>query len=175
MEQYTILIIIFGIIIFLILGLLYLINNILIKRQKVDFQFTTIIKILKERVILLEKIHDFLNKNTENEKKYLKEITNSIIELNKIERSTKENIKLIHQSNQILNKFTKLNEVYPQLNKNKKYNEFLEQVQLNHQRLNYAFDIYDKEVTIYMKQTQTKINSIISKIFKIKDYEHYNK
>ena len=120
-------------------------------------------------------IYDFIKKNNENEQKYLKEITETIIELKKIEKSTKENIKLIHQSNLTLNKFIKLNDVYPKLNKNKNYNEFLEQIQLNLQRLNYAFDIYDKEVTIYNQQKQTKINSIISKIFKIKDYEQYNK
>ena len=175
MEKYTVLIIIFGIIIFLVLGLLYLINNILLKRKKVDFQFTSIIKIITERIALLEKIYDFIKKNNENEQKYLKEITETIIELKKIEKSTKENIKLIHQSNLTLNKFIKLNDVYPKLNKNKNYNEFLEQIQLNLQRLNYAFDIYDKEVTIYNQQKQTKINSIISKIFKIKDYDQYNK
>jgi len=175
MEQYTILIIIFGIIIFLILGLLYLINNILIKRKKVDFQFTTIIKILNERIVLLGEMNDFIKKHTENEKKYLKEISEVITELNKIKDSTKENITIIKKSNQILEKFIKLREVYPQLSKNKSYNSLLENIELNNQRINYAFDLYDKEVTIYIEQKQTKINSIISKIFRIKDYEYYSK
>lgn len=174
MERYTILIIIFGLIIFLVLVLLNLINKILLKKQKVDFQFTTIIKILSERIVILEEIYDFVKKNTENEKKYLKEITEFIFELNKIKNSTKENVKLIKQSNQILGKVSNLKEVYTQLSKNKIYNSLLEKIELNNQRINYAFDLYDKEVTIYNQQKQSKINSIISKFFKIKDYEYYN-
>ena len=175
MEQYTILIIIFGLIIFLILGLVYLVNSILLKKQKVDFQFASIIKVLNERIIILEELTDFIKKNTENEKKYLKELTETIMDLNRIKNSTKENIKLIKQSNKILERFSKLIEIYPQLDKNKIYKNLLENIELNEQRINYAFDLYDKEVTIYNQQKQTKINFIISKLFRIKDYEYYNK
>lgn len=175
MKQYTILIITFGIIIFLVLGVLYLINNILLKKKKVDFQFGTIIKIINDRIILLEEIFDFIKKDNDNEKKYLKEIKEISIELNEIKIGAKENLNKIKESNKILEKFVNLKNIYPQFAKNKIYNELLEKIELNNQRINYAFDIYDKEVAIYNQQKQTKINLIISKIFKIKDYEYYNK
>lgn len=174
MEKYTILIILFGIIICLVLVVLYLVNNILLKKQKVDFQFTTIVNTLQERTLLLERIYEFIKNNTENEKKYLKEINESKDELNKIKNSTKENIKLIKQSNQVLEKFTKLKEIYKQLSKNKIYTSLVNEIDLNSQRVNYAFETYDKEVTRYNQQKHTKINSIISNIFCLKDYEHYN-
>ena len=175
MEQYTIFIIIFGIIIFLVLGLLCLFNNILLKRQKVNFQFMSIIKIIEERILLFDKIDKFIKKNCENEKKYLDDINKLLSKLDEINSSTKESITQIKQSNSLLYKFIELKQTYSQLNKNKEYNQLVEQISLNEERLEYAFDIYNKEVEVFNRIKNTKVNLIVSKIFKIKDYECYEK
>lgn len=175
MEIFTVLAFIFGILILISLGILFFVNNLLLKRQKVDFSFDSIIKCLGNRTEILDKIAIFIEKNTTEEAKYINSINKSSINLSKIFKSNKNNIKDIKDSSKLLQKFITLKTIYPKFEKNKIYNELIEKINLNEDRLIYAIDIYDQEVSKYNQLFNTKFNSFIGKIFKIKEYDYYNK
>lgn len=175
MGKFTILIIIFGLITLLFLLVIFLVNNLLLRKRKVDFQFSSIIKYTKERIELLEQISIFIKENLKDETNFLNNINKTNTSLKKITDSSKDSLKEIKNSNKILQKFIALIEIYPILNKNDLYNTLIKDAKINEERIVYAAESYDKEVKIYNDYKQTKINSIISKLFKIKDYEYYNK
>lgn len=175
MEISTVLIIIFGLIIFSGLIILFFVNNLLLKREKVEFQFKSVIKYLSDRVDLLDRISSFVEENTKNEEKYITNLNSTSTNLTKIDKINKDNLKEIKTSLKLLQKFTKLTDIYPNLNKNEIYKVLVDKINLNEDRINYSIESYNKEVKIYNELKQTKINSFISKIFKISDYEYYTK
>lgn len=175
MEKYTILIIIFGILIFMLLALVFFVNRLLLKKEKVDHQFKSVIKYLDDRVNLLDRMNSFVEGNTENEDKYMKDISNASISLSRIENSKEENLKEIKKSSKLFQKFIKLKEIYPNIDSNKIYQLIVDEIILNEERIEYAIESYDKEAKKYNELKNTKFNSKISKIFKIKDYEYYHK
>jgi len=175
MDKINILIIIFGIIILLLLLILFLVNNLLLKKQRVDFQFESVIKYIKDRVELLHRIANIIETTIDNEKKLLDSIDKSITILSEVQNSTKEVLKELKRSSKILEKCIKLQDIYPSLNDNEIYSMLMNEMELNDSRINYAIESYDREVKKYNELKQTKINSIISKFFKLKDYEFYNK
>ena len=175
MEIFTVLAFIFGILILISLGILFFVNNLLLKRQKVDFSFDSIIKCLGNRTEILDKMAIFIEKNTTEEAKYINSINKSSINLSKIFKSNKNNIKDIKDSSKLFQKFITLKTIYPKFEKNKIYNDLIEKINLNEDRLIYAIDIYDQEVSKYNQLFNTKFNSFIGKMFKIKEYDYYNK
>ena len=175
MEIFTVLAFIFGILILISLGILFFVNNLLLKRQKVDFSFDSIIKCLGNRTEILDKMAIFIEKNTTDETKYINSINKSSINLSKILSSNKDNIKNIKDSSKLLQKFITLKTIYHKFETNKTYNDLIEKINLNEDRLIYAIDIYDQEVSKYNQLFNTKFNSFIGKMFKIKEYDYYNK
>ena len=173
MEEYTILIIIFTIVILFLLFMVSLVNNLLLKRNRVEFQLNSVIEYLEDRVMLLNRILNYVEKNASNEEKYILDIKKSIEVLNKIK--TNSSIKDIKDTDKIIKKFVNLVEVYPKLKKYNEYQKINEEINLNNERISYVMESYDKEAVKYNKIKSKKINTIISKFFKIKDYEYYNK
>lgn len=171
MNKINILIIIFGITILLLLLLVFFVNNLLLKKRRVDLQFESIIIYLKDRVELLNRIANIIENTTTNEIKLLDDIDKTSTILNEIKISTKEGLKEIKKSTKLFEKYTKLAEIYPTLNDNKIYSMLIDEIELNESRLEYAIESYDKEAKKYNELKQTKINSIVSKVFNLKDYE----
>lgn len=175
MDKYTILVFIFGILILLALVILFFLNNLLLKKEKVNFSFDSVVKYLKERVILLDNISAFTLDAMENEKKYLANLNKTSIALSKIIKSSEEGLIEIKESSKVLKKFIDLVKIYPKLEKNKTYNNLVQEIKLNEDRIMYAIASYDEEVKIFNEFKKSKINLIISKVFRIKDYGYYNK
>lgn len=175
MGEYTMLVFIFGILILLVLVILFFLNNLLLKRKKVDFMFDSVVNYLKERMILLNNVSVFTLDNMENERKYLINVDRTSIALSKIVKSSEENLIEIKDSSKVLIKFIDLVKIYPKLKKNKIYNNLVEEIKLNEDRIIYAFNCYDEEVKKFNEFKRGKVYLIISRVFRIKDYGYYNK
>lgn len=167
--------IIFGMVIFLLLVALFFINTLLLKRKRVEHQFEGVVKCLGNRVELFNKMISFIEENLDNEDKYLNSIKKSSMVLKDIVNSNRDAIKEIKQSNKLLDKFNDLVNVYSKLSKDSNYLDIVEEIKVNNERLVYAFSSYDIEAKNYNEFSKTKINSIISWLFKFDDYEYYSK
>lgn len=140
-----------------------------------EHQFNSVVKCLEDRINLFDKIISFIEENLDNEDKYLDSIKKKSMVLKNISSSNIDAIKEIKQSNKLLDKFNVLVNVYPKLTKNSSYLEIVEEIKVNNERLVYAFDAYDMEAKNYNELSKTKINSIMSWLFKFDDYEYYSK
>lgn len=174
MDSYSIIILIFGLLIFIILVVIFLVNQLLLKRKKVELQFETIIKILKTKMELIDKMIMFINNNLEHEEAFVRELTKTKNALEEITISSKENIKTIKKSEKTLLKFNQLADVYPFLKSKTTYNDLTEEYALIQNRITYAMDSYDRAAKTYNDYLNTKINSALSKTFKIDSYSYYN-
>lgn len=174
MDSYSIIILIFGLLIFSILIVIFLVNQLLLKRKKVELQFETIIKILKTKMELIDKMVAFINDNLEHEEVFVRELKRTKSALEEINISSKENIKTIKKSEKTLAKFNQLATVYPFLKSKATYNDLTEAYALIQNRITYAMDSYDRAAKTYNAYLSTKINMALSKTFKIDGYSYYN-
>lgn len=175
MEIQTTLTIIFGSITFLALIVVFYVNNLLMKKDKVDHQFESVIKYLKERKNLIDRVSSFTEEHTENEEKYVKTLRKHGENISDITTLNKESLKEIKSSLKQLKKFIKMDEIYPKFSKNGIYSLLSDEIILNEERFNYSIESYNKEAKIYNEiKSKNKVNIYISKIFKINDYEYYD-
>lgn len=174
MEEYTILVITFGIIILALLMLLYFVNILLLRRNKIDFLFESISNYLNDRIHLLIRISNFVEENADNEQKFVDNVEDIRKSLDIIGNDVNKVLIEIKRTDEPIEKFAKMGDIYPNFIKNKIYSNLVNEIQLNQERIIYAVDSYNKEAKKYNEIKNTKINSIICKIFRIKDYEYYN-
>ena len=71
--------------------------------------------------------------------------------------------------------YTKLDKTYPKLKNNKEYKELKKELDENINRINYAKDKYNEEVTNYNKYKESKIIKLLNKILKFKEFTYYKK
>lgn len=174
MESYTIIVLLFGILILFLLIMTYFINRIVQYQNKINKSFQTVEDHLTERTILLEDMINFLKQNLDHEQSYqkkLKEVKDQIITI----KNNKEGINLLKKTEKDFLSFTKLENTYQDLNKNKEYLQIKNNILSNHERLTYAFDSYDKGVINYNNYRENKLISILSKLIKVPEYDCYNK
>lgn len=174
MESYTIIVLIFGIIIFILLIGLYFVNRILQYKLRIDNSFYAIKEVLNSLEVLLEDILEFLDKNLEHEKSLRKRLSQTKDLILSV-KNDKEGIKTIHKIDSELNNFISLENTYEKLGKNKDYTKIKEELLKNKDRLIYASDIYDKGVIDYNNYREKRLINIISKLLRIPDYDCYNK
>ena len=175
MESYNILIVLFGIIILGIMIILFFINNLLLKKERVKNQFESVNNYINDRIDLFARIASFVESNSENEEKYVNSIYDSSDELSDVCDNGKYDIKKIKKSFKVIEKYIKLGDIYPDFNKNRIYTMLKEEIILNEERIVYAMESYDKAAKNFNELKTKKIYDKISKIFKIEDYEYYNK
>lgn len=174
MESYWLIVLIFGIIILLLLVGLFFINKLVLYKNRVELQFKPIKDELEQKMELLNHSIEFIKKEFEEEDSFIKEliqtkdiITDFIQDNSKIEK--------LHTIEKNSLKFMDLADIYPNLNKDKDFLALKEQLNLNHERIMYAIESYDREVLCYNQYREKKFIHIVAKIFHFKEYNCYNK
>lgn len=174
METYNIIILIFGILLLGILIVLYFINRMLQYKTKIDNSFIAVKDILEDRIKIIDSMLKFIENNLEHEKSYQKRLVESKELILKV-KNNKEGIKLIKKTEKHILEFTKLENTYKNLAKNKEYLNVKETIISNKEKLLYAIDSYDKGVINYNNYRGNKLIYILSKICRIPEYDCYNK
>ena len=174
MESYTIIILIFGLLITFLLICLYFINQILQYKIKIDNSFIAVEELLVNLDDYLEEILEFLKRNKENERTLFLELSKAK-DLIKTVKNNVEGINTIKKIEAKLELFYMLENTYKSFNKNKEYLKLKEKLLKFKDKLIYAMDIYDKGVIEYNNYTKKKYIYILSRILNFKEYNCYNK
>ena len=120
MDSYTIIVIIFGIIILSILILLYFYNKIVIQKAKILKKYNNVKGyILEERNATLEMI-TFIQNNLEHEEDYISTLKKTV-EIFDYLKNTDGGLKQLKKAQNTYRDFSKLDKVYSSLKKNKEY------------------------------------------------------
>ena len=120
MDSYTIIVIIFGMIILSILILLYFYNKIVIQKAKILKKYNNVKGyILEERNATLEMI-TFIQNNLEHEEDYISTLKKTV-EIFDYLKNTDGGLKQLKKAQNTYRDFSKLDKVYSSLKKNKEY------------------------------------------------------
>ena len=174
MEGYTIIVVIFGVLIlFLFIGI-YFINRILQYKIKIDNSFAAIKENLDKRVDIVSDMIDFLNANLEYEKSYQKRLIKTK-ELLLTIKNNKDGVETYKKTEEDIMVFVSLENTYKNLAKNKEYSLIKMAILNNKEKLVYAMDSYDKGVISYNNYRENKFIYLLSKLCRIPEYDCYNK
>lgn len=172
MDSYTIIVIIFGIIILSILILLYFYNKITIQKTRILKKYNNVKGyILEERNAILEMV-TFIKNNLEHEQDYISTLKKTVEVLDNL-KNTDGELKQLKQAQNTYRDFSKLDNVYSSLKKNKEYITLKEKANTIEERLKYSFDDYNKEVKKYNNLDKEKIYDLIKKIARFPKYDTY--
>lgn len=176
LESYYVVIVIFGIVTLLLLVSLLFVNRLFSRKERIDLLFENVMKYVDERILLFERMANFVEENVEEEMNYVNNLNNSNDILNEMFESKKYNLKEIQKSEKLFDKFAELIKTYPYLGKNEIYKMLVQENKTNVERILYAVESYNEKVKEYNEfKKKTKINNFISKIFRLSDYEYYSK
>lgn len=173
-EGYTIIVLIFGVICFLMMLMIYFINRLFQYKSRIDNSFIAIKDNLGKRTLIVEDMINFLETNLEHEKSYQKKLMKAK-DLISIIKNNEEGIKLIKKTESDILGFVKLENTYKNLTKNKDYLKIKSEILKNNEKLMYAMDSYDKGVISYNNYRSKKLIYTLSKLCKIPEYSCYNK
>lgn len=172
MDSYTIIVIIFGIIVLSILVLLYFYNKITIQKTRILKKYNNVKGyILEERNAILEMV-TFIKNNLEHEQDYISTLKKTVEVLDNL-KNTDGELKQLKQAQNTYRDFSKLDNVYSSLKKNKEYITLKEKANTIEERLKYSFDDYNKEVKKYNNLDKEKIYDLIKKIARFPKYDTY--
>ena len=172
MDSYTIIVLIFGIIILSILILLYFYNKITIQKTRILKKYNNVKGyILEERNAILEMV-TFIKINLEHEQDYISTLKKTVEVLDNL-KNTDGELKQLKQAQNTYRDFSKLDNVYSSLKKNKEYITLKEKANTIEERLKYSFDDYNKEVKKYNNLDKEKIYDLIKKIARFPKYDTY--
>lgn len=172
MDSYTIIVIIFGIIVLSILILLYFYNKITIQKTRILKKYNNVKGyILEERNAILEMV-TFIKNNLEHEQDYISTLKKTVEVLDNL-KNTDGELKQLKQAQNTYRDFSKLDNVYSSLKKNKEYITLKEKANTIEERLKYSFDDYNKEVKKYNNLDKEKIYDLIKKIARFPKYDTY--
>ncbi|MDD5826188.1 MAG: LemA family protein [Bacilli bacterium] len=172
MDSYTIIVLIFGIIILSILILLYFYNKITIQKTRILKKYNNVKGyILEERNAILEMV-TFIKNNLEHEQDYISTLKKTVEVLDNL-KNTDGELKQLKQAQNTYRDFSKLDNVYSSLKKNKEYITLKEKANTIEERLKYSFDDYNKEVKKYNNLDKEKIYDLIKKIARFPKYDTY--
>ena len=172
MDSYTIIVIIFGIIVLSILILLYFYNKITIQKTRILKKYNNVKGyILEERNAILEMV-TFIKNNLEHEQDYISTLKKTVEVLDNL-KNTDGELKQLKQAQNTYRDFSKLDNVYSSLKKNKEYITLKEKANTIEERLKYSFDDNNKEVKKYNNLDKEKIYDLIKKIARFPKYDTY--
>lgn len=174
MEGYSVIVLVFGVLSLLILGILYFVNWLWKYKTKIDNSFFAVKEVLNDRAELLEEMIEFVEGNLEHEKSYQKKLAQTRDLIVNI-RNNKEGIETIKRTKGEVLSFVELENTYKKLGKNKDYLQIKDEILRNEEKLVYAFDSYDKGVIEYSNYRNNKFIYWLSKLCGIPEYGCYNK
>ena len=174
MKAYTVIVLAFGFITLVLLIILSIFNQLVIRRNKVERKFQNAYEYLEININLINKIIQFIKENLNHEESLIKKLEKSkkILEETTFKNYDINQIKIAEKE---LLKATKLEETYQFLNKKDKYSELKEEILKNKDKINYAFDSYDREVQYYNNYLEKRIINTLAKLFRFYQYDFYNK
>ena len=174
MDAYIVIVLLFGIITLLVLSLLFFINRTYLYANNVERYYSPIKDYLEERKNILKKTNNFISNNLEHEKTLNQKI-DRVINLSNTNTNPEEVIKILKKTDDLLDIYTKLDKTYPKLKNNKEYKELKKELDANIDKINYAKDKYNEEVTNYNKYKESKLIKYLNKILKFKEFTYYKK
>lgn len=173
MESYTIIVLIFGLLVFFLLIGLYFVNQLFQYKLKIDNSFLTVKDLLQDKGLLIDEMLEFLSANLEHERNLHKQLVQTK-ELLLTVKNDSEGIQTIHKLESALESFVGLENTYKKLAKNKDYLKIKAELQKNKAKLIYAMDSYDKGVINYNNYRDNKFIYLLSKLCRIPEYCCYN-
>lgn len=174
MGGFTIIVLIFGIILFVVLVILYFINQIIEYQNTLDYSFIAVKLCVEKMKVIIDNIDEFIRFNLNHEISLHRNFHILSNEVRTIENN-KEGIEKIKNIEKELLRFSELENTYPNLSKNKEFIKFKEEILNTKERLVYAFENYDKGVISYNKYKENKFINLLSKMIKSPEYDSYNK
>ena len=174
MQAYIVIVILFGIITLLVLCLLFFINRVYLHAGNVERYYEPIKDYLEERKNIFKKTNNFISNNLEHEKTLNQKI-DRIVNLTITETNPSEVIKVLKKTDELLDIYTKLDKTYPKLKNNKEFNTLKKELEENIDKINYAKDKYNEEVTSYNKFKSSKLIAFLNKFLKFKEFTYYKK
>ena len=174
METYTIIIIIFGIITFLLICLLYFLNQLMIYKNKVEFQFKSINSHMEEVISLLDSFSLWLESNYSEEKDLLKKIHKFCFQF-KEEKDVMAKLSFVDEMDKLVKGIYKLEKVYPKILKENEYLSFKEEYENHKSEIMYAIDLFNQGVEDYNRYKKKRIVSMLNAIVHYPDYVLYKK
>ena len=173
-EDYTVIVLIFGLICLLMMVLIYFINRIFQHKTRIDNSFVAVRDLIEYRVLIVKDMITFLEMFLEHEKSYQKRLIQAKELLSTI-TNNKEGTQLIKKTETDILKFVKLENTYKNITKYKDYSLIKNEILKNNEKLMYAIDSYDKGVISYNNYRKKRLINILSKLCKIPEYDCYNK
>lgn len=174
MNNGTVIILIFGIVILLMLTILYFINRLVEYRNRIIKQFSIISDYLKENADIIDKLISYIDNNLEHEELFVKQLMDKKCVFENYTLSEND-LKKLKQAEKTLLQFTTLENTYSFLAKKEDYLTLKESIINNIGRITYAFDNYDREVMVYNHYRENKLVDKIAKLFRFSEYDYYNK
>lgn len=171
-NAYIIIIVIFMFLIVIGIISIGLYNRILFRKKKVDDKLNSIKQMLIERGDIIRRLNTLFSNSSFHE-------DNIMLELNDLYKIINDNnsdtIGLISSTNKILVKALSLDNIYPELIKNQEYLSLKESFKDNQYKVLYGLETYNDVVEEYNNYRNKKIINIVSRLFKMPDYDSYVK
>ena len=174
MENDTIIIFLFGFVIFISLIILYFYNHLLLLKKQVLKKYEAVSFCLTTMQEKMSDIITFIEKNLEHEEDYIRKLSNIQKKLSKIS-NTDGGLKELKRMEKEYLKFTELDTIYPFLKKNNTYLELKKFILLYQTRVEYALDIYNEGVNNYNRYQKNEFVKKINKLFSFPNYDYYRK
>ncbi len=173
MDSYTIIVVIFGILILGALIVLYYYNRLAILKNQVLKQYEGVLYYLEvEKCVVADMIH-FIEENLEHEEDYIKKLQNFSERITSLKNIDGE-LQQFKKNLKVYLRFGELDQVYDFLTKNPAYLKIKESMMLNQERLVYALDSYDKGVKYYNDDQGNRLIQMIRKVFRFPRFDFYN-
>jgi len=147
-------------------------NKCVFYRDRVLDKFNVIDKLIDERVKYINDIIMVINDNNLHEEKIIREL-NKYKKL--INNEEVVNDRLLLLDDESIDKALELCSVYKKLSKDKVFNCVRDNYDNNKSKVDYAIDIYNKEVMEYNNYKGSKFNNWVFSFFKFMEYNCYDR
>lgn len=173
-NAWIIIIIIFTILILIGIIIFTFYNKLLNRKKRVEEKFIAINDCLNEKKDIINKIEELLIKENYSEQNLLLGLKQSRAEIEN-KNTINNTLSLIDEVDKNLENALNLDNVYEELKNNNNFQQLKEIFKNNKYKLMYTKEIYNEEAEKYNNYKNQGIQKIVSKIFKLNDYNYYKK
>lgn len=172
MEEYIIIVVLFGFVGCLLLVGLFFYNRLLLYRKLVEREFEPVRKtFLEMRDITLE-MSSFVSQNLHHEEDYLKKLDRANHVFSSVS-CCNGGFDLVRQAKNTYLDFGKLVQVYPKLEKNSDYLDINKRGMVLMDRALYSFSSYDEKVRWYRSVSNNQVYSFFKRVRKLAEFDLY--
>lgn len=174
MDSYSIIVLIFGLLIIIALIVVFFLNRLIGYQNKVKDLFATILEYLDARMKLIDEMIKFISSELNYEENFIKKLEQTKVSIQNLFQNS-NSLKEFKKYEKEFLSFLTLEKVYPSLKKNKEYLALKQEIELNQERVVYAMDSYDKGVMDYNDYQKKKLIRFLARVFHFPKYDYYNK